>query len=326
MEGIFNPTSFTELHMHLGASSTAHFLWELAHEQGIRLQEKDYWKFIDSVTIKKTISQVHYHGLFDLIQQIQSSPLAIEKSVHNAISHMYRKVGVRVIEIRFNPMRRNRNGEHDLDRIILAATHGMKKAQLEYPVKAGIIIEMDRRFTPRQNEILADKAIAFRKEGVVGLDLSGPTNNTFKVSDVVHPVIKAKKAGLGITIHTGETSDTKEMWEVVTLLKPDRIGHGVRCIRDKKLMDVLRENRIILEICPTSNIRLAILKGWNEVKDVFHTLKKNKVLFTVNSDSPELLLTDVRDELKRLIRHTIFTAQEALEISKFANKATFIHL
>lgn len=317
-------SDLTELHMHLGASSTPHFLWEIAHEQGIRLAEKDYWKFIDSVTIKKSISQTNYHGLFDIIQQLQSSPIAIERTFHHAISSMYRNFGVTQIEIRFNPMRRNRNGEHDLDRIILAATTGMKKAMLEYPVKAGIIIELDRRFTKKQNDILADKAITFHKEGIVGIDLTGPTNNDFMITQVVDSVKKAKKAGLGITIHTGETSDVNEMWEVVNLLKPDRIGHGVRCVTDKKLMDTLRSDNTVLEICPTSNVRLCIIPTWKEVKETFKILKKNKVPFTINSDSPELLQTSVKDEFKKLMSLHILSEEEAITISRFARTISFI--
>lgn len=229
MEGTGNLLNdLTDLHQHLGFSSTPHFLWELAHDQGIKIKEKDYWKFIESITIKKTASQKRYHYLFDVTQRIQSSPYAVEKSVHNVLNYSYRKANVDTIEIRLNPMRRNKGGEHDLDKIILAACIGLKKACLEYPIKAGIIIETDRRFNKEQNEILINKAITFKNFGVVGIDLSGSENNNFKVNHLEKAYKKAKDAGLGLTFHTGEISSLEEMEEVVRKIKPHRIGHGVK--------------------------------------------------------------------------------------------------
>ena len=46
-------SDLTDLHLHLGSASTPHFLWELAHEQGIKLEHKDYWKFIESVRLRR---------------------------------------------------------------------------------------------------------------------------------------------------------------------------------------------------------------------------------------------------------------------------------
>ncbi len=173
--------NLTDFHQHLGFSSTPHFLWELAHEQGINIGEKDYWKFIESISINKKTSQKRYHHLFDVVQKIQSGPYAVEKSIYQAVSYSYRKANVATLEMRFNPMRRNRGGENDLDKIILAACVGLKKASLEYPVKTGLIIETDRRFDKKLNKILIYKALKFKNFGVVGLDLSGPENKNFKL-------------------------------------------------------------------------------------------------------------------------------------------------
>jgi hypothetical protein len=63
--------------------------------------------------------------------------------------------GITTLELRFNPMKRNRGGERDLDHIILAAVRGLDRAALEYPqVRAGLILMMDRTFTAEQNRIV----------------------------------------------------------------------------------------------------------------------------------------------------------------------------
>src|SRR6187551_3441882 len=117
-----------ELHTHLGGSVASDIMWSLAHEQGISLPVKDYWGF-DAI----------YHWT----ELIQSSPLAVERSVHAAIAGAYRSQRITTLEVRFNPMKRNRGGERDLDHIILAATRGLDLARIEYPqVRAGLILMM----------------------------------------------------------------------------------------------------------------------------------------------------------------------------------------
>lgn len=315
---------FVDLHLHLGSSSTPHFLWELAHEQGIKLPQKNYWSFIESITIKEQTTYDRYLSFFDLTELIQSSTYAIERATHQAISRAYRKGDVTTMEIRFNPMLRNRGGERDLDKIIFGAIVGMKRACLEYPVTVGLILMMDRRFSKRQNMIIAQKACRFAQDGVVGVDIAGPIVKNFSMKDIVEPVGKAKSEGLRVTIHTGEVTSVSEMWDVVRFLKPDRIGHGIRCVDDPKLMNYMRDNNIVLEVCPTSNIQTSAVKNWKEMGKIITTLKKNAVPFTINSDGPELLGTNVKEEFERLMAKQILTPNDVKNCTETAKKASFL--
>ncbi len=154
-----------ELHTHLGGSVASDILWSLAHEQGIALPVKDYWEFDRLVTVSDPRGVENLDALdaiYHWTELIQSSPLAVERSVHSAIGGAYRSQGITTLELRFNPMKRNRGGERDLDHIILAAIRGLDRARLEYPqVRAGLILMMDRTFDERQNAIIVDKAIAW---------------------------------------------------------------------------------------------------------------------------------------------------------------------
>jgi adenosine deaminase len=310
-------SDLVDLHVHLGSASTPHFLWELAHEQGIRLPQKDYWSFINSITVKKQTT-------YDITELIQSSTYAIEKAMHKAVSRAYRKGDVRTLEIRFNPMLRNKGGEQDLDKIIFGAVVGMKHACMEYPVRAGIILMMDRRFTKEQNEIIAAKAARFASEGVVGLDIAGPITKSFRIQDLTSAVDTARKAGLSITIHTGEVTPASEIWEVVKVLRPDRIGHGIRSVDDPKLLEYLREKHIVLEVCPTSNLQTSAVKDWAEMKVILETFLQYRVPFTINSDGPELLATNVKEEFERLMAHGILTEDDVKYCTKQAREASFI--
>ncbi len=317
-------TNLVDLHLHLGSSSTPHFLWELAHEQGIRLKEKDYFTFIDSITIKEQTTYDKYLKFFDLTELIQSSTYAIERAAHQAVSRAYRKGNVRTMEIRFNPMLRNRSGEQDLDKIIFGAVVGIKRACMEYPVRAGLILMMDRRFTKEQNEIIAGKAAKFASEGVVGLDIAGPITSSFRVDDIIDAVKLARDAGVHITIHTGEVTGADEMWEVIKKVSPDRIGHGIRCVDDPKLMDYLREKSITLEVCPLSNLQTSAVATWDEMRTVIQTLIAYKVPFTINSDGPELLGTSVREEFELLLEKHIMTISDVAACTKTARDAAFV--
>ncbi|OGG11528.1 hypothetical protein A2Z00_02770 [Candidatus Gottesmanbacteria bacterium RBG_13_45_10] len=244
--------------------------------------------------------------------------------MHQAISRTYRKGNVRTMEIRFNPMLRNKGGEQDLDKIIFASIVGMKRACLEYPVRAGIILMMDRRFDKEKNMIIAKKAARFAPEGVVGLDIAGPLTDTFHVADIVPAVEVARGAGVRVTIHTGEVTPASEVWDVVKALVPDRIGHGIRATDDPSLLEHLAKNHITLEVCPTSNIQTSAVAGWEEMGGVIAKLKEYHVPFTINSDGPELLGTTVKEEFERLMEKEIMDVEDVVACTGTARAATFI--
>jgi len=323
-----------DLHVHLGATMSPHFLWELAHHQGMRLYEKDYWRFIESVQITKKLDSKDYlkkvggkkqPSPFVVSHRIQSSPYAIEECVHTAIAGAYRQSGVTLIELRFNPIFRSHNSEYDLDKIILGAVMGMRRATIEYPVKAGLIIESDRQFSKNKHLILARKAIKFSKLGVVGFDISGPTGKNFSIDGLIAVSSLVKKAGLGFTIHSGEFTDVKEIWQVVEKLHPDRIGHGIKAYRDQKLMARLAREKIVLELCPTSNIMTRVVANWQEMKKIITVLKQAGVLFVINSDGPEFLQTNVRRELELLYQKNILSKGEIRKVVSLAHRASFIN-
>src|SRR5260370_36625399 len=99
-----------ELHTHLGGSVSSDILWTLAHEQGIALPVKDYWDFDRLVTVSDPRGVPNLDALdqiYHWTELIQSSPLAVEVSVHGAIGGAYRSPGVATLAPRFNPVKRH---------------------------------------------------------------------------------------------------------------------------------------------------------------------------------------------------------------------------
>jgi len=326
----FNNIELTELHTHVGFGVSPTMLWEIAHEQGIILPTKDYWEFEKLVTIHETKDYEEYLKMYDLTEKIQSSPDSLFIGIQNVISGAYRKNNITTLELRFNPMLRNHQGEKDLDHIIIFTLQGMERAQLKYPVKVGLILMMDRRFTLEQNEIIVQKAIKYKDRGVIGIDLGGPVERnentrTFQPSHIKNIVKKAKKAGLGITIHTGEATNTDEMWEVIEELQPNRIGHGIACINDKALMKKLCQDQIVLETCPTSNMNTNLIRDFDEMRNLYDILKLNGVPFTINTDGPEMQKISLRQEFEKLLKNNIMNSHELLKANDIATKASFIN-
>ena len=322
-----------ELHTHLGGSVASDILWSIAHEQGIALPVKDYWEFDRLVTVSDPRGVPDLNALdaiYHWTELIQSSPLAVERSVHAAIGGAYRSQQITTLELRFNPMKRNRGGERDLDHIIMAAARGLDRASLEYPqVRAGLILMMDRTFTPHQNEIIVEKAIRWAPRGVVGIDIAGPRPGgaRYDYSQVQPMVEEARAAGLGVTIHVGEEGaemGRTEIGEVLELLRPDRIGHGILAAGDDDLMRELREREVVLEICPTSNLLTKSLPDEEAVRDVFRTFVDNGVLFTIATDGPEMMRTHLRDEFDLLLRSGALTQEELDEANARGHAVSFI--
>ena len=321
-----------ELHTHLGGSVASDILWSLAHEQGIALPVKDFWEFDALVTVSDPRGVENLDALdriYHWTELIQSSPIAVERSVHGAIGGAYRSQRITTLELRFNPMKRNRGGERDLDHIILAAIRGLDRARLEYPqVRAGLILMMDRTFDERQNAIIVDKAIAWADRGIVGIDIAGPRPGGGKYDyTAVQPMVEtARAAGLGVTIHVGEEGATgaEEIGDVVASLRPDRIGHGILAASDPHLMGLLRDAGIVLEICPTSNLLTKALPDEEAGRSTFRAFVDHDVAFTIATDGPEMMRTHLRDELELLERIGALDASELSEANARGHAASFI--
>jgi len=319
----------TELHTHLGFSVSPQNLWELAHNRGMKLPTKDYWEFEKLVTFHERKDYEEYLMLYDLTEKIQSNPDALFNAAQTAISGAYRKNNITKLELRFNPILRNRRREKDLDHLIVYTLQGIQRAMLKYPVKAGLILMMDRRLTHKANQVIVEKAIKYKHLGVIGIDLAGPVERTkrsqkFECTKLTDLFDMAREAELGITVHTGEATNVDEMWEVVEELKPDRIGHGIASVKDPKLMKVLKERNIVLETCPSSNLNTKLVKDYREMKKIYNSFKKHGAPFTINTDGPEMQLISLKTEYEKLYKHKILNKEEILQANKIASEASFI--
>lgn len=330
MDTPFPNFPLAELHAHLGASIHPAVYWKIAHSQGFKLTQRDYHEFRDYIRLslhrKMPLNQYFKEIYHPLLVRLSSGTHAVEEATHEIIGGAYRSSNITLIELRTNPMKHNHNGTVDLDHVIMACLRGMEKALLEYPrLSAGIIFCLAREFTYEQNEIIVEKAIKYKRRGVVGIDFAGPITKTFHFKDYAKLVAKAKRSGLKVTAHAGEVRDQNDMWEALEHIKPNRIGHGIHAATDKSLMRELVKRKTVLEICPLSNIVTESVESVDELKILLRTLIENKVLFTINTDWPEMI---ERAHLKRqfqfLVNEGVMNEEEIRKCNKTAFASSFI--
>jgi len=319
-----------ELHAHLAASINPSVYWQIAHDQGFKLPKREYHAFIEYVTLsqkKKQSMQEYFDQIYHpLLDKLSSGTYAVERAMYEIISGAYRSSNITVVEIRNNPMKHNNFGEQDLDHIIMAMLRGMERSLLEYTrVSAGIIFCLDRQFSYQQNEIIVEKAIRYRRRGIVGIDFANYDTGRFHFKDYINLVEKAKRAGLRVTAHCGETDTTNDTWEALEFINPERIGHGIKAAYDKNLMKELVKRNIVLELCPLSNIATKALKNIDELQFVLRTFIENNVKFCINTDWPEIIEDAHLWKQFRFLRdENILTDEELERCNKIAFAHTFV--
>lgn len=317
-----------ELHAHIGTSINPFVYWQIAHDQGFKLPKKSYHDFVNHITLspeKKmrldTYLKTIYHPVLD---KLSSGTFALERAMYETFGGAYRN-NITYIEVRGNIMRHNNNGETDLDHIIMAMLRGMERAFLEYPgLSGGYILCLAREFELEKNAVMIDKAIKYKNRGIVAIDFAGGTSPDFRLKDYAKLIQKAKRAGLAVTTHSGETGGTNDMWEAVEFIKPKRIGHGIKAAYDKPLMKELVKQDIVLEVCPMSNLMTKAVENEDELKFILRTFIENKVKFTINTDWPETIKdAHLWRQFAMLKEKGMMTEEELVRCNKIAFATTF---
>lgn len=327
---VFPNFPLAELHAHLGTSISPAVLWQIAHDAGIKLPKKEFAEFKRHIqlsserrmSLNEYFSKI-YHPVLD---RLSSGVQAVEQATYQTMAGAYRVNGVTLIELRNNPMKHNSDALFDLDYITMAMLRGMERALLAYPqLSAGLIFCMAREFPVAQNTIILEKAIKYRKRGVVGIDMAGPGNTQFAFKNYVDIFNRARKAGLKITVHTGEQHDANDMWEALEFAEPERIGHGILAAYDKPLMKELVKRGTVLEVCPLSNLATKAVENKEELKFILRTLIENKVKFCINTDWPEIIEDcQLKKQYAFLLKEGMLNEEELTLCNRTAFAASFI--
>jgi len=170
-------------------------------------------------------------------------------------------------------------------------------ARHEHGIESGIVIDIPRNITGDEGITVADWAISGAADGVVALGLGGDeTSNPPERFRLAFE--RARAAGLPSVPHAGETVGPASIWGALRALGAHRIGHGIRCLEDPSLVAELRDRRVPLELCPTSNVCLAGVPSVEQ--HPIGALLQAGLLLTVNSDDPAMFNTTLTDEFRKV--------------------------
>jgi adenosine deaminase len=277
-------------------------MWGIAHAQGIKLPTKDYWEFRDMITVsKRSQSFDGYLQLFHWTELIQSSPIAVERAVYEVVGGAYRKNNVTTMELRFNPMKRNRGGEQDLDHIIAAAVRGMDQGDARVPDQARLIFCLDRAFPSSSTRSSRRRRSAGATEAWSASTSPVPESSTFRGGLTFRRLFRRRapvRARADRSTPARPARSTRSPGSS-SCLEPDRhratgvkaglrpAGHGDdprAGHRPRDLPDIEPEH--------AASCRVGTSSAGSSTR-----FRRNEVRFTINTDGPEMLKTYIRDEM-----------------------------
>lgn len=205
---------------------------------------------------------------------------------------------VQYAELRFCPLLHTAGGlspEEALESVLGAARKATTDATV--PIRVGIVLTTLRHFSAAQSVRVAQLALRYRTEGVVGFDLGGDETG-FRLESHLPAFDLVRSEGLAHTVHAGEAGGPESVREVLDALAPPRIGHGVRSIEDPDLIERLRHDGVHLEMCPTCNVQLGVVSSIE--RHPIDRLLRNGVSLSVSTDSRTSTVTTLTHEYQLL--------------------------
>ncbi|MFI9343731.1 adenosine deaminase [Streptomyces sp. NPDC052773] len=307
-----------ELHVHHVGSASPRIVAELAARHPDSKVPTDPEALVDYFTFTDFAHFIEvYLSVVDLIR----TPEDVRLLTYEIARDLARQQ-VRYAELTITPFSSTRRGI-DEKAFMDAIEDARKAAEAEFgtvlrwcfdiPGEAGL------EAAEETTRLATDDRI--RPEGLVSFGLGGPEIG------VPRPQFKpyfdrAIAAGLRSVPHAGETTGPQTVWDALTHLRAERIGHGTSSARDEKLLAHLAEHRIALEVCPTSNIATRAVRTLDE-----HPIRefvRAGVLVTINSDDPPMFGTDLNTEYAVAARLLDLDERGLADLAKNAVEASFL--
>ncbi|NRQ30360.1 adenosine deaminase [Nonomuraea sp. NN258] len=208
--------------------------------------------------------------------------------------------GGRYVELQVTPYSHHRVGmpmREVTEALNLAAAGSLR----EHGIELTYIFDIPGEYGEEAARITLEHALSEPPTALVGFGLGGMEEPRPRYRDAFRDAFAAARAaGLHSVPHGGEMTGPETIWEVIEGLGAERIGHGISCLADPRLVAHLRETRLPLDVCPTSNLRTGQIA---RIED--HPLPRllDEGLFvTLNSDDPPMFATTLTDEYRLAAR------------------------
>jgi aminodeoxyfutalosine deaminase len=305
-----------ELHVHHVGSASPRIVAELAARHPDSKVPTDPEALADYFVFRDFAHFIEvYLSVVDLVRDADDVRLLTYE-----IARDMARQNIRYAELTITPYSSTRRGIPDVA-FVEAIEDARKAAEAELGTVLRWCFDIPGEAGPESAEETARIACDLGPAGLVSFGLGGPEIG------VPRPQFKpyfdrAIAAGLHSVPHAGETTGPETIWDALTELRAERIGHGTSATRDPKLLAHLAEHRIPLEVCPTSNIATRAVATLDQ-----HPLREMVeagVLVTINSDDPPMFGTDLNTEYAVAARLLDLDAAGVAALAKNAVEASFL--
>ncbi|WP_375748325.1 adenosine deaminase [Vibrio sp. HN007] len=308
-----------DLHCHLDGSVRPETIVDLAKQQNISLPTEDIEQIRDLMIAPETCPNLdEYLKRFELPISVMQTAEAI-KRISFEVFEDAAKENVKYLEVRFGPLLHQQNGL-SLDEIISSAVEGMQKAESLYDIKGNFILCILRHMPKdRINEVI-DTGAKYLENGVAAFDLAGGEVPGFCEEYIPYAKYAAKK-GFHITIHAGEQGSGQNVFDAISMLGAERVGHGIHIKGHQQAYDLVKEKDVALETCPSSNVQT---KAVDDLKS--HPASKflrDGVPITINTDNRTVSNTTMTDEVRKVIEEFELTEEEYFAIYQISAVSSF---
>jgi len=203
--------------------------------------------------------------------------------------------------------------------IIEATLDGKETAEKDFGISVNLIADIVRNHG-HERAVKRLKQLDPYKDRICGIGLGGDETHfpAFRFEDVFRI---ARSKGYHTVVHAGETEGPYSIWDAVSRLNTERIGHGITAIQNRELMKILRDRQIPLEICPTSNLKTRVVKNARE--HPVKTFYDEGLLITINSDDPTMFNQTLTEEFHFICQEYGFRADDLERLTRYALKASF---
>ena len=313
-----------ELHCHLEACFQLQTVKEIGHTLGLDIPD-DPGVFRQEWLITEPVDNLELAlKKFANIQKLWGSEETIERLAYEACEYGVEQ-NIRIFELRYAPdFIRAANPRLSFEKIHEAVARGVARAKRP-DFAVGLIGIVQKTLSLRDAAYTTDFIIA-HKASFVGIDMAD-MDIGFGIRRFAPLLLKAKQAGLHVTLHSGEENVPEAPQHVrvaIEELGAERIGHGIYVIRDPGVMDLIKRENVLLELCPTSN-RLT-----NSVPSIrAHPLRKLMeagVMVSINSDDPHLFGIDLCHEYDVVHNDLGLTPEDFNQINDHAAACSFLPL
>ncbi len=303
----------TEIHLHIEAC--------ISKETIIKILENHKEKF-DREEIEKLYQFKNLNDfikLFLFILDTIKKPEDFEFIFDNLKQYLI-KNNIQYAEVFYAPSRLIQNGL-EFKEIARTLDFLSRECVLNGGPEIKFLVDVSRTFGAENAKKNLQRLLQAKTDSHIGIGLGG-AELIGPAKDFKDVFAMARSEGLHCVAHSGEDDGPWSIWDTLRILKAERIGHGTSAIQDPDLLEYIRDKRIPIEICLTSNLFTG--KYVRRAQD--HPVRRYYdmgIICSINTDDPEIFNVDLTQEYYNLYKYLNFSITEIIDLIKMGVESTF---